>query len=48
MVERKAYLAKSKHQYCVSQCGEHDCSARNKKNRDCYDFPSLIHFIDEH
>ena len=31
MVERKAFLANLKHQYYVSQCGEHDCSAHNKK-----------------
>ena len=47
MVERKAFLANSKHQYRVSQCGEHDCSARNKKNGDFYEYPSLSHFMDE-
>ena len=30
MVERKFLLAIPKHQYCVSQYGEHDCSANNK------------------
>ena len=28
---KKAFLANPKHQYHVSQCGEHDCSANNKK-----------------
>ena len=31
MVERKAFLANPKHQYDVSQRGEHDCSAHNKR-----------------
>ena len=43
MVERKAFLTNPKHQYCVSQYGEHDCSAHNKKNRDYYKYPSLSH-----
>ena len=47
MVERKAFLANPKHQYRVSQCGEHDCSAPNKKNGDYYENPSLTHFMDE-
>ena len=47
MVERKAFPANQKHQYCVSQRGEHDCSAHNKKNGDYYDYPSLSHFTDE-
>ena len=47
MVERKAFLAKPKHQYRVSQCGEHDCSATNIKNGDYYENPSLIHFTDK-
>ena len=34
MMERKAILAKPKHQYRVSQYGERDYSAYNKKNRD--------------
>ena len=41
MVERKAFLANPKHQYHVSQWGEHDCCANNKKNRDCYEYQSL-------
>ena len=31
MVEKKVFLANPKQQDCVSQCGEHDCSANNKK-----------------
>ena len=27
----KAFHANAKHQYRVSQCGEHDCCANNKK-----------------
>ena len=30
-VEIKAFLSKSKHQYRVSQCEEHDCRAYDKK-----------------
>ena len=30
MVERKAFLGNPKHQYDVSQCGEHDYSANKK------------------
>ena len=48
MVERKAFLANPKHQYRVFQCGEHDCSDYNQKNRDYYEFQSLSHFTDEH
>ena len=47
MVQRKALLANPKHQYRVSQCGEYDCSANNKKNGDYYEHPSLSHFTDE-
>ena len=47
MVERKAFLAIPKHQYRVYQWGEHDCSAYNKKNIDCYKYPSSTNFIDE-
>ena len=43
MVERKAFLAKSKRQYQVSQLQEHDWSANNKKNGDCEEHPSLSH-----
>ena len=45
---KKALLANPKHQYRVSQCGEHDCSAHNEKNGDYYEYPSLTHFMDEH
>ena len=48
MVERKAFLANPKHQCRVSQYGEHDCSAHNKKNADYYEYPSLTHFADKH
>ena len=48
MVQRKAFLANPKHQYHVSQWGEHDYSANNKKNREYYEYPSLSHFKDEH
>ena len=48
MVERKTFPANTKHQYYVSQSGEHDCSAHNKKNGDCYEYPSLSHFKDKH
>ena len=48
MVERKAFLADPKHQHCVSQFGEHDCSAHNKKNEDYFKYPSLTHFMDEY
>ena len=48
MVERKAFLTNPKHQYRVSQCGEHDYSAHNKKNGADYMYPSLSHLMDEH
>ena len=44
---KKAFPANPKHQYHVSQSGELDCPTNNKKNRDCYEYPSLPHFIDE-
>ena len=47
MVERKAFLTNPKHQYRVSQCGENDCSANKKKNRDYNEYLSLSHFTDE-
>ena len=43
----KALLANPKHQYHVSQCGEHDCSAQHKKNVDYYENPSLTHLMDK-
>ena len=48
MLEGEAFLGNPKHQYHVSQWGEHDCSGQNKKNRDCYEYQSLSHFTDEH
>ena len=47
MVEQKAFLVEQKHQCRVSQCGEHDCSANNKKNGDYYKYRTLSHFMDE-
>ena len=47
MVERKAFLAKSKHQYCSAQRGENDCTTHDKINEDYYEHPSLSHFTDE-
>ena len=46
-MERKVFLANQKHQYHLSQWGEHDCSANNKKNEDYYEYPSWPHFRDE-
>ena len=43
----KALHAKAKHQYRVSQYGEHYCHANDKKNRYCYEYPSLSHFKDK-
>ena len=48
MVEREAFLANPKHQYCVSKCGKHDCSAHKKKTGDYYEYPNLSHYVDEH
>ena len=42
MVERKAFPANPKHQYCASQCEGHDCGANNKNNGDYYAYPSLF------
>ena len=47
MAERKAFLVNPKRQYHVSQCGEHDYNADNKRNGDYYENPSLIHFTEE-
>ena len=44
MVDRKAFVAKQKQQYHVSQCGEQDCHAKNKKNGVYYGYPSLSPF----
>ena len=47
MVERTALLENPKHEYHVSQYGEQDCSALNKRNGDYYKYPSLSHFMDK-
>ena len=47
MVDRKVFLANPKHQYRVSQYGEHDCRATNKMNGDYYGHPSLTHLMDK-
>ena len=44
---KEGFLENPKHQYHVSQYGEHDCGAYNKKNGDYYEYPSLSHFTDE-
>ena len=44
---KKAFLENPKHQYHVSQCGEHDCDGNKKINEDYYMYLSLSHFIDE-
>ena len=44
---KKAFPAKPKHQYHVSQWDDQDCSASNKKNGDYCKYPSLYHFIDQ-
>ena len=44
---KEAFLANPKHQYVVSQCGEQDCHANNKKNGDYYEHPSLSPFPNE-
>ena len=48
MAVRKAFLVNPKHQYHVSQCGEHDYNAYNKKHREYNKYPSLSNFTDEH
>ena len=47
MGERKAFLANPRCQYGVSQRGEQDCSADNKRNGDYFKNPSLTHSMDE-
>ena len=47
MVEGEAFLANLKHQYRVSECGEHDCTPYNKKNGDYYAYQCLPYFMDE-
>ena len=43
----KAFPANPKHQYYVSQNGQHDYCANNRKNGDYYKYPSLLYFTDE-
>ena len=43
---KKSFLANHNHEYHVSQCGEHDCSANNNKNGDYNEYPNLSHFMD--
>ena len=47
MAKSKVSLANPKHQYRVTQCGEHDCSANIKKNEGYYWYPCLYHLTDE-
>ena len=44
---KEAFLVNPKHQYRVSQCGEHDYHAKNKTIRDYFEYPCLSHFMDE-
>ena len=48
MVEIIASVVNPKHQYRVSQCGEHDLVPITKKNRDYFEHPGLTHFMNEH
>ena len=47
MEERKSFLENPKHQYHVSQWGEHVCCANNKKNGDHYEYLRQFHSTDE-
>ena len=47
MVEKKAFLEIPRHQYRVSQKGEHDCSANNQKNGDYYEYPCFSRSTDK-
>ena len=44
---KQSFPANQKNQYHVSQRGDHDYSAHNKKNGDYYKYPSLTHFTNE-
>ena len=46
-MERKAFLVNPKHQYRVTQYGEHDSSAHNEKNEGYNEYPSSSHFTNE-
>ena len=45
--KKKASLANLNYQYHISQYGEQDCHANNKKNGDYYEYPSSSHFTDK-
>ena len=47
MVKREAFPVNLKHQYRVSQLGEHDCNAHNKTNGDYYEYPTLSRSTNE-
>ena len=42
IIERKAFLANPKHQYCASQWEEHGCGANNKKSENYYEYSSFL------
>ena len=44
---RKSFPANPKHQYRVSQCGDHNYSANNNNNGDYNGYPSLPHLMDK-
>ena len=44
-MEIKAFLPKLKHQYRVSQRGEHDFNAQSLKYGDYYENPHLPHLL---
>ena len=46
-MEKKVFLANPKHEYHISQCGEHGCSANNDKIGDYNAYPSLSHLMEE-
>ena len=48
MVGKKAFAANQKHQYHVSQIGEHDVVPNHKKNKDYYENLGLPSLMDEH
>ena len=43
-----SFSSNPKHQYHLSQCGEHDWSAQKKKCGAYYEYPSLSHFTYEY
>ena len=47
MVERKAFLAKSNHEYHVSQLEEGVLWPNHEKIRDYYENPCLSHLVDK-